>query len=73
MTADFLTRALLAHPAATAPTAVFDRIRGAFALWRSRGELAELDARLLRDIGVTADAAQREAARRPWDRGLETV
>ena len=38
--------------------------------WRaheSRRQLAELDAHLLRDIGITALDAQLEAARKPWD------
>lgn len=36
-------------------------------LWRSRRALAELDATRLDDIGLSADAAQREAARPLWD------
>ncbi len=34
---------------------------------RERRTLRTLDDRLLRDIGVTRDAAEREAARDPWD------
>ncbi len=34
---------------------------------RERRALAALDAHLLRDIGLTRDAAAREAARDPWD------
>lgn len=38
--------------------------------WRAhetRRQLAELDPRLLRDIGVTQSEARREADRAPWD------
>ena len=38
--------------------------------WRAhdtRRQLAELDAHLLRDIGITALDAQFEASRKPWD------
>ena len=38
--------------------------------WRAyetRRQLRELDAHLLRDIGVTRRDAQLEAARKPWD------
>lgn len=34
---------------------------------RSRQILTELDARMLKDIGVSRADAQREAARAPWD------
>ncbi|WP_136636561.1 DUF1127 domain-containing protein [Pseudooceanicola onchidii] len=37
------------------------------ALSRSRQALADLDARALEDIGVTASEARREAARPVWD------
>ena len=37
------------------------------ALFRSRRALASLDARLLSDIGLTAEAAAHEAARPFWD------
>ena len=35
--------------------------------WRSRHILAELDARLLKDIGISRGEAQAEIARAPWD------
>lgn len=38
--------------------------------WRAyetRRQLSELDAHLLRDIGITPGEAQHEASRRPWD------
>lgn len=37
------------------------------ALARQRADLEQLDARLLRDIGVTPDDARHEARRLPWD------
>ncbi|MEM1075113.1 MAG: DUF1127 domain-containing protein [Pseudomonadota bacterium] len=37
------------------------------AVWRSRRDLARLDARALEDIGITADAADREARLSLWD------
>jgi uncharacterized protein YjiS (DUF1127 family) len=37
------------------------------ALWRSRRDLAQLDSRALEDIGVTPEAAQREARLGIWD------
>lgn len=35
--------------------------------WTTRRQLAALDAHLLRDIGLTAVEARREADRLPWD------
>lgn len=38
--------------------------------WRAydtRRQLSELDAHLLRDIGLTPSEAQHEASRKPWD------
>lgn len=37
------------------------------ALRRQRNDLAQLDARALKDIGVTREAAQDEARRPMWD------
>ncbi len=37
------------------------------AVWRSRRALAALDARALDDIGVSAQAAAKEAAKPIWD------
>ena len=36
-------------------------------LWRQRRALADLDTHQLRDIGLTQEAADREAARPIWD------
>lgn len=36
-------------------------------VWRTRRILAELDPRLLRDIGVSRGQALTEIARAPWD------
>jgi uncharacterized protein YjiS (DUF1127 family) len=35
--------------------------------WRTRRILAEMDPRLLKDIGVSRAEAQAEARRAPWD------
>jgi len=35
--------------------------------WRTRRILAEMDPRLLKDIGVSRAEAQAEANRAPWD------
>ncbi|MGO4851245.1 DUF1127 domain-containing protein [Phaeovulum sp. W22_SRMD_FR3] len=43
------------------------RIFGQAGLARQRRQLAELEPHLLRDIGLTADEAQTEAARPRWD------
>ena len=37
------------------------------ALWRSRRDLAKLDAKALKDIGISAAAARREARLTVWD------
>ncbi len=37
------------------------------ALWRSRRDLAKLDARALKDIGLDSEAARIEARRSFWD------
>lgn len=37
------------------------------ALWRSRRTLAHLDARALKDVGISPDAARREAQLGLWD------
>jgi uncharacterized protein YjiS (DUF1127 family) len=42
-------------------------LSNALGLWRSRRALAQLDARLLEDIGVSAKDASNEATRAPWD------
>ena len=45
------------------PASLFTRL----AVWRSRRDLAKLDARALKDIGVSPEEAQREAALTVWD------
>ncbi len=44
-----------------------DRLRLWIGVAREREALARLDARLLSDIGVSAEAADREARRPCWD------
>lgn len=46
---------------------IMKRVSNRLALWRSRRDLAKLDARQLEDIGVTPDAARREANLGIWD------
>ena len=43
------------------------RLRGRFAKYRSRRALAQLDDRLLDDVGITQNARQRELSRSFWD------
>ena len=43
------------------------RLSAWIGLWRQRRSLARLDAHLLTDIGVTREAAAREAGRPIWD------
>ena len=43
------------------------RLRGRFAKYRSRRALAQLDDRLLDDVGITQNARQRELSRGFWD------
>ena len=52
----------------TAPrTSVLGRLHSAMALYRSRARLAELDAHLLADVGLTSAEAKNEADRPIWD------
>jgi uncharacterized protein YjiS (DUF1127 family) len=59
------------HAAAAAVGPLRAAVRARVALWsalaRERRSLARLDARLLRDIGIDAGAAAREAERPFWD------
>lgn len=58
----------LALPRAAAPRRpLLRRLLSLLALSRTRRSLAELDARGLRDIGVSDTEAEQEAARRLWD------
>ena len=43
------------------------RLRGRVAKYRSRRALAQLDDRLLEDVGITQNARQRELSRSFWD------
>jgi uncharacterized protein YjiS (DUF1127 family) len=47
--------------------AVFRAMAARMALRRTRHRLALLDDHLLRDIGISREAAQAEAARKGWD------
>ncbi|MEO0937988.1 MAG: DUF1127 domain-containing protein [Pseudomonadota bacterium] len=52
------------HSAARGPRPSFWTL---LALWRSRRALARLDARALKDIGLSAQDAAHEAAKPIWD------
>ena len=47
--------------------ALASTVAGWHETWRQRRALARLDARMLADVGLTADTAQREVARPFWD------
>lgn len=53
------------HPAH--PTPYVPSFLGLYALWRSRKALSNLSTEQLADVGLSADQAQREATRAPWD------
>jgi uncharacterized protein YjiS (DUF1127 family) len=65
------TRSLLASPTtrivAVRRGAWLDRLRRCVQAIRSRRQLAELDDRLLSDIGISRADALEEASRAPWD------
>ncbi|SFA85516.1 Uncharacterized conserved protein YjiS, DUF1127 family [Poseidonocella pacifica] len=46
---------------------LFGAIRRMAGLARQREALTRLDEHLLRDVGISRDEAEREAARAPWD------
>ena len=47
--------------------AVLTNLRTRIAVWRTRRELAALDARALEDIGITQEQARAEARLTVWD------
>lgn len=57
-------RAFLAAPSSAS---VVKRIVTAQAIWRQRRQLAEMEPRMLRDIGLTEGAAYAESRRGLWD------
>ncbi len=57
----------LARPRVSRPRPVLKALVTRLALWRSRRDLARLDARALDDIGITPEAAEREARLGIWD------
>lgn len=50
-----------------APSGWFTRLRRTLQAIESRRHLAEMDRRMLADIGITRSEAREEAARAPWD------
>ena len=61
------TLTITARPASRPVPGLVRRVAAAAALYHQRRALARLDARALRDIGVTTGAARAEAARPVWD------
>ena len=59
------TRYATARPARA--TGLWANVQLMWRTQRTRTALAELDPRMLRDIGLTEGQALREAERRPWD------
>lgn len=57
----------LVRPRVSRPRPVLKALVTRLALWRSRRDLARLDARALDDIGITPEAAEREARLGIWD------
>jgi hypothetical protein len=55
------------HASAPAGTSLFKRLGLGFAAARQRRHLAELDDAMLRDIGLSREAAEEEARRSVWD------
>lgn len=58
---------ILPFPAPRRRPGLRARLREARALRRQRSRLRDLDDHLLKDIGVSCDAAEREASRPLWD------
>ncbi|MDB5381641.1 MAG: hypothetical protein JWO26_1273 [Rhodospirillales bacterium] len=57
----------------TSPLRAFARlVAAAYRAGVTRRELAGMDDRMLRDIGITRYDALREAARKPWDQAPAT-
>ncbi|MEM1299861.1 MAG: DUF1127 domain-containing protein [Pseudomonadota bacterium] len=55
-------------PAArTRQTGFWARVRTAFHVWGERQDLSQLDAHMLKDIGLTREDAVAEARRPIWD------
>lgn len=61
--------ALRSAPCATYPRGWLETLRLALCVLQTRQDLAGMDPRMLRDIGLTPGAAEREARRAPWDLG----
>ncbi|SFP05715.1 DUF1127 domain-containing protein [Tranquillimonas alkanivorans] len=58
----------LYRPAHARRAGLLARVIGLHDVWRQRRRLATLEAHMLRDIGLTRDAAALEAKRPFWDR-----
>lgn len=70
MFVEVIARSLTTRPAASKAgyrTPSVARLWDYLGLWRQRKDLANLDAHILRDIGVSPAAAEKEASRPIWD------
>lgn len=56
-----------------APRGMFSSIRRAFAVQAERRQLADMDDRMLADIGLSRSDAMTEARRPLWDMALRTA
>lgn len=70
MSAHVLSRPLLRRPARRRKAGWLAWLAEAMRTIETRGHLAEMDARMLKDIGVTRRQAEAEASRAPWDLAL---
>jgi uncharacterized protein YjiS (DUF1127 family) len=62
-----MTMLTATHCATPARRSVLSGLKSLFAVWQQRQALRSLDARALRDIGVSRTEADAEAARPFWD------
>jgi uncharacterized protein YjiS (DUF1127 family) len=62
-----MTQTVALSALASRSHSVLGRLYSALMVYRSRRDLARLDAHMLNDIGLTARQAEDEAARPVWD------
>ena len=61
------TASFFGAPALHVPQRLVVQLLKMVRAFQTRRELSRLDARMLRDIGITAGDAAREGSRAPWD------
>ena len=67
MSGHALSRPMLRRAARRQPAGWLVWLAEAMRTIETRGHLAEMDARMLKDIGITRGQAEAEASRAPWD------